>query len=39
MSDDNPSILSHVSIGTNDQARTTAFYDVVLATLGCKRVM
>ncbi|HYM87441.1 MAG TPA: VOC family protein, partial [Pseudoxanthomonas sp.] len=39
MSDDNPSILSHVSIGTNDPARATAFYDAVLATLGCKRVM
>lgn len=39
MSDDNPSILSHVSIGSNDHARATAFYDAVLATLGCKRVM
>jgi catechol 2,3-dioxygenase-like lactoylglutathione lyase family enzyme len=33
---DNPSILSHVSIGTNDFARAVAFYDAVLSTLGCK---
>lgn len=39
MSDDNPSILSHVSIGSNDQARATAFYDAVLATLGCRRLL
>ncbi|MGH8701499.1 MAG: VOC family protein [Burkholderiales bacterium] len=35
----NPSILSHVSIGTNDFERATRFYDKVLATLGCKRIM
>jgi catechol 2,3-dioxygenase-like lactoylglutathione lyase family enzyme len=39
MSDENPSILSHVSIGTNDYERSIAFYDRVLATLGCRRVM
>ena len=39
MSDDNPSIISHISVGTNDFARATAFYDVVLATRGCQRVM
>ncbi|MFC3231033.1 VOC family protein [Marinibaculum pumilum] len=44
MPDDNPSILSpsilsHVSIGTNDFDRATAFYDRVLATLGCRRVL
>lgn len=39
MSDDIPSILSHVSLGTNDFARATAFYDAVLPTLGCRRVM
>lgn len=33
------SILSHVSIGTNDFARATAFYDAVLAPLGIKRVL
>ena len=39
MSDANPSILSHVSIGTNDFAKAVAFYDAVLGTLGCKRVL
>ncbi|HEY9625417.1 MAG TPA: hypothetical protein V6C78_34175 [Crinalium sp.] len=37
--DNNPSILSHVSIGTNDFARAIAFYDAVLPTLGCNRLM
>ena len=27
------SIMSHVSIGTNDYARAKTFYDAVLATL------
>jgi catechol 2,3-dioxygenase-like lactoylglutathione lyase family enzyme len=35
----NPSILSHVSIGTRNFERATSFYDAVLATLGCRRVM
>ena len=39
MSDDNPSIMSHISIGTNDFERALAFYDAVLATVGAKRVM
>jgi len=39
MSDENPSILSHVSLGTNDYAKATAFYDAVLPTLGCKRII
>ena len=39
MADPNPSILSHVSIGTNDFARAVSFYDRVLPTLGCKRIM
>ncbi|MBO6781801.1 MAG: VOC family protein [Alphaproteobacteria bacterium] len=39
MSDDIPSILSHVSLGTNDFERASAFYDKVLPTLGCRRVM
>lgn len=39
MSEQNPSILSHVSIGTNQFERAVAFYDRVLATLGCKRVL
>lgn len=39
MSGESPSIISHVSIGTNrfDQAR--AFYETVLATLGIRIVM
>jgi catechol 2,3-dioxygenase-like lactoylglutathione lyase family enzyme len=36
---ENPSILSHISLGTNDFARAVAFYDRVLPTLGCKRIM
>jgi catechol 2,3-dioxygenase-like lactoylglutathione lyase family enzyme len=39
MADTNPSILSHVSIGTRDFERATHFYDAVLATLGCRRIM
>jgi len=34
-----PSILSHISIGTNDYPRARAFYDAVLATLQIKQVM
>lgn len=33
MSGTNPSIMSHVSVGTNDVEKALAFYDVVLATL------
>ncbi len=39
MSEENPSILSHISIGTNDFARSVAFYDALLATLGCVKIM
>ena len=39
MPDDNPSIMSHVSIGTNDFDASVRFYDQVLATLGARRVM
>jgi catechol 2,3-dioxygenase-like lactoylglutathione lyase family enzyme len=34
-----PSVLSHVSIGSNDYARAKAFYDAVLATLQIGVVM
>ena len=34
----NPSIISHVSLGTNDFEKAAAFYDAVLSILGCKRV-
>ncbi|WP_137391155.1 VOC family protein [Rhodoligotrophos defluvii] len=36
---ENPSIMSHVSIGTNDFEKAVAFYDAVLATVGARRVM
>lgn len=39
MADENPSMVSHISIGTNDFDRALVFYDKVLATLGCKRIM
>lgn len=39
MADENPSILSHISVGTNDFDRAVAFYDKVLLTLGCKRIV
>ena len=39
MTNDVPSIISHVSIGTNDFARAVAFYDRILPILGCKRIM
>ena len=39
MTDTSPSILSHVSIGTRDFERATRFYDALLATLGCRRIM
>lgn len=35
----NPSILSHISVGTNDFERATRFYDRVLGAIGCKRIM
>ncbi|MEO1018605.1 MAG: VOC family protein [Pseudomonadota bacterium] len=39
MADDVQSILSHISIGTNEFDRAVAFYDRVLPSLGCKRIM
>lgn len=39
MSSENPSILSHVSVGTRDFMRATAFYDAVLGALGIHRVL
>ena len=38
MADANPSIMHHISIGTNDFDRATAFYDQVMAAIGAKRV-
>ena len=34
-----PSIMSHVSVGTNDYPRAKAFYDAVLGTLHIGVVM
>lgn len=34
-----PSVISHVSLGTNDLPRARAFYDAVLATLQIRQVM
>ncbi|MBN0274096.1 VOC family protein, partial [Pseudomonas aeruginosa] len=41
MSDEsaNPSCISHLSIGTNDFLRARAFYDTVMAALGCKVIL
>lgn len=39
MENENPSIISHLSIGTNDFDRAVAFYDKVLLSLGCKQLM
>jgi catechol 2,3-dioxygenase-like lactoylglutathione lyase family enzyme len=39
MSNNNPSIISHVSVGTNRFAEAKAFYEKVLATLGCRIIM
>lgn len=36
---ENPSIMSHMSLGINDFTRAVKFYDRVLATIGAKRVM
>ena len=37
--DSNPSIMAHVSIGTNRFDDAVSFYDQVLATLGAKRIV
>ena len=39
MTEENLSIISHMSVGTNDFDTATAFYDRVLSTLNCKRIM
>jgi catechol 2,3-dioxygenase-like lactoylglutathione lyase family enzyme len=39
MPDENPNIVSHISLGTNDFDRAVAFYDKVLPTLGAKQIM
>ena len=37
MTTENPSILSHVSMGTRDMHRALAFYDAVMPTVGASR--
>ena len=37
MSDENPSIVSHVSLGTRDLDRALRFYDAVTAPIGAGR--
>lgn len=37
--EDNPSIISHISVGTNDFERALIFYDAVMPTLGCRQIM
>jgi catechol 2,3-dioxygenase-like lactoylglutathione lyase family enzyme len=39
MTTENPSIISHVSLGTNNFEKSRAFYEKVLATLGAKVIM
>nr|MBP9175297.1 hypothetical protein [Hyphomicrobiales bacterium] len=39
MANENPSIISHVSLGTNDFPSALAFYERVLGTLGCRIIM
>ncbi|NOZ55118.1 MAG: VOC family protein [Gammaproteobacteria bacterium] len=39
MTNENPSIISHISIGTNNFERAVAFYNKVLSTLDCKQIM
>ena len=39
MASQNPSVLSHVSIGVNDYEKACAFYDAVLPALGIGLVM
>ncbi|TVP71689.1 MAG: VOC family protein [Leptolyngbya sp. LCM1.Bin17] len=36
---ENTSIISHLSLGTNDFERAIAFYDRLLPTLGCQCIM
>ena len=39
MTIENPSILSHISLGTNQYDKAVAFYDKVLATIGSKKLL
>ena len=39
MGSENPSIMSHVSIGTNNFDAAIAFYDLIMETIGAKRIL
>lgn len=39
MDNENPSIVSHISIGTNNFNEAVIFYDKVLSALGCQQLM
>ena len=39
MDNENPSIISHISIGTNNFEAAVAFYDKVLSALGYEQMM
>ena len=39
MADDIPSIVHHVSLGTNDFDRAAAFYERVMPTIGARKVL
>ncbi len=39
MADEIPSIINHVSLGTNDFETSTTFYDAVLKTIGATRII
>lgn len=39
MSNPSPSVISHVSIGTNDYEKARAFYDAVMPTVGANVLM
>ena len=39
VTEENPSCMSHVSIGVADFDRATTFYDAVLRVIGCQRLL
>ena len=39
MNDQPTSALSHVSLGTNDYPRALEFYDTLMPTIGCFKIM
>ncbi|MBL4680380.1 MAG: VOC family protein [Pseudomonadales bacterium] len=39
MTEENPSILNHVSVAVSNSERSLAFYDAIFATIGAARMM